>query len=404
MLVWCHLINYIASCTFLCYFRRCRTTLKKIQQHPLSCPPATTSVFPNSMSATHRRPTVIIDEGLGISNAGISPPSATSSGPLPLPPNPTRPRFTLVQLALILLFLTSLIGTLYASYSTSTDVLSVRSRLPSSLTPAPAFSATPPLALNHRVARAVGGGYFANKRNIFNRVFVKQGWAWTSLVTFIYLATVYLDGNHKSKPGPPASSGQAEKVDKNEVWEGFRKWGLATVYWSYLTQSTWFIFFSGPSVSHHILTATGAQCMRAAANVADGKGGNAEFVVVEGKVQDCKGSEGMYWDGGHDVSGHTFLLIHASLLLVTLTTPSLIRLPSSMKYHYNSIFAPSTSSSSTRPTGIMSGSQTAATLLAVALVGLWWWMLLMTSIHFHTPGEKFTGFLFALAGWYLTAN
>lgn len=43
-----------------------------------------------------------------------------------------------------------------------------------------------------------------------------------------------------------------------------------------------------------------------------------------------------------------------------------------------------------------------ATRAAMALVGLWWFMLLMTCLFFHTPAEKASGFAFAVVGWWLS--
>jgi len=73
----------------------------------------------------------------------------------------------------------------------------------------------------------------------------------------------------------------------------------------------------------------------------------------------CKVAGGK-WSGGHDLSGHVFLLTHASLFLWSELLPILS----------------------------LSGAAGWESVGVLALLGLWWWMLLMTGVYFHTWLEK----------------
>lgn len=99
-----------------------------------------------------------------------------------------------------------------------------------------------------------------------------------------------------------------------------------------------------------------------------------------------------YWVGGHDLSGHAFLLSMSSLFLLSEIAPTL-----SQTYL-------SSSSQPSMSRRIEQGSRNRryAALAIVALISLWYWMLLMTSLYFHTPQEKFTGLLAGIVGWWVS--
>lgn len=85
------------------------------------------------------------------------------------------------------------------------------------------------------------------------------------------------------------------------------------------------------------------------------KMGTAAVVATSAACKVAGGS----WSGGHDLSGHTFLLTHASLFLWSEVAP-----------------------------GLMTGDWDVGVWSVVACLGIWWWMLLMTGVYFHTWREK----------------
>jgi hypothetical protein len=77
---------------------------------------------------------------------------------------------------------------------------------------------------------------------------------------------------------------------------------------------------------------------------------------------------------GHDVSGHIFLLTMSLLFLADQLKPSITlysnqRMASAIPYVHR-----------------------VATYFAFAISALWLWMVFMTSVYWHTPYEKVTGF------------
>lgn len=321
--------------------------------------------------------------------------------PSPSLARPSDPVTPLLPLIAVLLA-TATAGTLY-SLSIPTAVTAIRSRMPAS-------------ALN--AARASGGfpavvpalPYFADKRNVFNQWGVKLGWLWTSLFALAFILVSFFFPPTLASPAAATSAPSSPFVSDPDVphpWTAplppastislltrrsillshTRRFALSTLYWYLLTQSTFALPLShAPSLTHHILIATGAFCT--------GPGGQA-----------CQGRIGEYWKGGHDVSGHTLLLVHASLLLATLGYPTLRAslVPDRPKNLPHSPSVPQWGRE--RPERgsrvVPSRGMKAAAAGVVGLGLVWWWMLLMTSMYFHTPGEKVSGFLFGLAGWWI---
>lgn len=114
--------------------------------------------------------------------------------------------------------------------------------------------------------------YLANKNNIFNRYFVKLGWAWTmvALVPFITMTSlVYTSFNPKHM--------------KNHLSRIL----IATLVWYVLTSTFDFL---------------------------DGFTGNCSVKDFRKKL-DCKVNK-HEWLNGFDISGHTFILIYSLLMMV----------------------------------------------------------------------------------------
>lgn len=184
---------------------------------------------------------------------------------------------------------------------------------------------------------ATQDSYFARKGNVVNVLFVKYGWFWTSLAFATHAARL------RSSAAAGAALAQA----------GLR-WALATAWWVVVTQWCW-----GPPLMDRAFLVTGGAChvlqeAAAGAATAAARGGLALASSAACKLQ------GGQWRGGHDLSGHVFLLTHASLFLWSELLPSL---------------------RAGRWRGLASGA-------VLAVLALWWWMLLMTGLYFHTWTEK----------------
>lgn len=263
----------------------------------------------------------------------------------------------LLRPAMLLLALTVFLGTLF-SLRTESAVLELRSRTPSSGLGSAALD---------------GLAYFKDKRNLVNVVFVKRAWGWTTLLWALYMGAVW---TYDSIPN------RAERLKRHG-----RTFLGGTLVWFYMTQATWFFSFQ-PSLAHLILLYTGASCPLPSS---EGDQGSWE----------CRNEHGRnVWQGGHDVSGHIFILVLASILLLDTISPSLVRL-------FPSYFPPSSvDPAQERKTTIapLPLPIKLATYATLALVGIWWFMLLNTSLFFHHWTEKMSGLAFGVAGWWAVAG
>lgn len=171
----------------------------------------------------------------------------------------------------------------------------------------------------------------------------------------------------------------------------------------------------GPSIIDRIMTHTGGQCMinSVAVNPSlcysrtslTGVSNPGLFAQLPVAVQEMDLTHPLYagWHGGHDVSGHTFILVLGMLLLnetlipfMPYVLPSFSRFRESIPhalYASNNVFR--VSSKRARIVNI------AVMAVALLVLTLWSSMLFLTSIYFHYPGEKLTGFLAAAAVWLL---
>lgn len=247
---------------------------------------------------------------------------------------------------------TVVIGISYNLLTSTAAQTTFRTRLPGSAL----GGATGDLAAASLNLAAPTLPYFADKRNIFNQVFVKKAWFWTTLGVVAHTAVAYPRVN----PSRP-----------------LLRLAIATGAWVLFT--TWAF---GPSINHRVLLLTGAKCVSpdfAASSSADASSLHPDLCLpasynassLEGQTSAVR----PYWHGGHDVSGHTFILVHSILLLITTVSPT---------------FSPTA-----KPTMV----QTLVACAVLSLVGLWWWMLLMTSAWFHSPPEKLSGLLAGFLGW-----
>ncbi|THC96996.1 hypothetical protein EYZ11_003500 [Aspergillus tanneri] len=142
--------------------------------------------------------------------------------------------------------------------------------------------------------------YFARKDNVFNLYFVKVGWLWTTLAFAVVLLS--LDAYRTPSSQRLRRMGQATA-----------RYALATLVW-YLTTQWCF----GPAIIDRSFVVTGGRCEHMVPSVG-GSGSNHDDDDPFGfhslfTAAACK-SAGGAWRGGHDVSGHVFMLVLTTSML-----------------------------------------------------------------------------------------
>jgi hypothetical protein len=207
--------------------------------------------------------------------------------------------------------------------------------------------------------------YFARKNNIFNVYFVKIGWVWASVAFFSLVLT---QPAYASRLLSPATR-------LKRLGQAALRYILVTTAWILTTQ-----WLFGPAIIDRLFIVTGGRCERSqAAALSNHRPGLGAMLTAA----TCKSSGGS-WKGGHDVSGHVFMLVLASAFL------ALELIGSSWSMHG---FA----GTRDRQEGGQSNGSRDALLhrgriwsqnFVWAVVGLSLWMLLMTGIWFHTWLEK----------------
>ncbi|KAI1759329.1 inositol phospholipid synthesis and fat-storage-inducing TM-domain-containing protein [Hypoxylon sp. FL1150] len=242
-----------------------------------------------------------------------------------------------------------------------------------------------PDAQSHDPAHAPS--YFARKDNIFNVLFVKRGWAWISVSFAVFVLT---------HPGFRRSSSSTTKTIRAAA-----RWLLVTAWWALVTQ-----WCFGPPLIDRGFRFTGGRCEVAAEAVEEGVADKADAFTAAA----CRASGGR-WSGGHDISGHVFLLVLGSYFLlqevgwVACRAGKLLLLGPAREERCvvmgdgaikgAGVEAERSSDSDAAETDLGVGAK-----FALAVVALCWWMLLMTAIYFHTWFEKLTGLLVAAMAIY----
>lgn len=290
-------------------------------------------------------------------------------------------------------------------------------------------------------APGLAPSYFARKDNLLNVFFVKRGWFWITVTFAFFVATHPYYAEH-STPRKQVLGRRTAAV--------FR-WGLVTGWWYLVTQ-----WFFGPALIDRNFRLTGGGCRalqaladelgEAAASGDGGRHAEATHNFLEAATASACKHAGGQWHGGHDISGHVFLLVLGTAFLAqevgwvlwrqarrraaisggvtgstshnssgarVVDTRSLVMDDGAIKSAEveAGLATGSTGEQSSNATraGLVqpdNRSATSALLSRVALrvsavvIGLSLWMLLMTAIYFHTWVEKLTGLLVALTAFY----
>ncbi|KAL9063026.1 MAG: hypothetical protein Q9157_008468 [Trypethelium eluteriae] len=233
--------------------------------------------------------------------------------------------------------------------------------------------------------------YFAQKSNIFNLYFVKIGWLWITASTFLFLLS------HPSL-GPPLRP----ILTRRRLQAALRYAGV-TLVWILTTQ-----WCFGPPLIDRGFRFTGGVCEVPAPKQDEG------FATSPGRHLThaaCKLAGGQ-WKGGHDISGHVFLLILGSAMLWLEVLPVVLREPElreerrilmddgavkTVRVEMQAELITDEKEASKE----MEAATSFGVKLALGVAGFSWWMLLMTAAYFHTWFEKFTGLFVAFTGIYL---
>ncbi|KAL0777492.1 hypothetical protein CaCOL14_007010 [Colletotrichum acutatum] len=220
--------------------------------------------------------------------------------------------------------------------------------------------------------------YFARKSNLFNVIFVKRGWFWITAAFFGFILT------------HPATAQATARV------QGTLRWALITTWWFFVTQ-----WFFGPALIDRGFRWTGGKCEIIEEKVEMGEGDAKEvFTAVA-----CKASGGR-WRGGHDISGHVFLLVLGTGFLLSEVGWVVMRWRGSRREERSVVMTDGATKTATVEAQGLKGEPVPGDALglggkfAAAIIALSSWMLLMTAIYFHTWFEKVTGLVTALTALY----
>ncbi|KAG1735142.1 Fat storage-inducing transmembrane protein [Suillus paluster] len=206
--------------------------------------------------------------------------------------------------------------------------------------------------------------YFANKANPLNLYFIKRAWGWTSAA----FLTLWLTS-------PPHKRTVHRLV----------KWGTETALW--LVFTSWFF---GPALLERLTVASGGECMATLdsgavtvpyeyclTRTAISAQTHPFLFSASSWVPDDRLPVLPRLRKGHDVSGHVFLLTMSALFLADQLRMSLC----ARKWSF---------------------THAVAVVFNVGIVAIWLFAIYTTSLYFHSPFEKFTGYLLGVAGYMVT--
>ncbi|GAB1726628.1 hypothetical protein NU195Hw_g8321t1 [Hortaea werneckii] len=256
--------------------------------------------------------------------------------------------------------------------------------------------------------------YFAKKGNVFNVYFVKIGWFWISLAWagFVFTHRGLSKRGSGRQEGGDGGGGGGGSGDQG-FWtrrrlQALARYAVVTGVWILVTQ-----WCFGPALIDRGFRWTGGKCLALSSSSSSLPPPEAAAQVeamsdVERALSHaaCKAVGGR-WAGGHDISGHVFLLILGSAMLwleilpVVLTNASGLREARQVRGSDGNITSCGTASGDLNAAETKEGGAAQnlsfPTKLSLSVAALSWWMLLMTAAFFHTWFEKFTGLVVAFS-------
>lgn len=234
-------------------------------------------------------------------------------------------------------------------------------------------------------------GFFKNKKNILNIIFVKKGWAWTTLVIIIFYVLVYFKNKKNSEKNISQSN-------KNIFKKALISYIMATLWWIFFTQ-----WFFGYPLIHRFFLFSGGKCYIKKKMFSE-ESNEIDFLRFSVSHNDCKYLNGI-WKHGHDISGHVFLITHSSLFLF---------LESS--YFWNSWssvmndflimtnltnFVKNKKNLKDLNLNIIGFLLKNPHILIIPLLILWHLMLFCTNIYFHSVSEKLSALFLGYLGMFI---
>lgn len=275
-------------------------------------------------------------------------------------------------LALIIYPITLIVGSIYSVISPTARP----SRGGSSSDPASALA--PTIAADINVPSADGAvNYFARKNNIFNLYFVKIGWVWITCAFFALLLTQ-----------PYFTKASASGLRGKRTAQALIRYSIVTLAWFLTTQ-----WFFGPAIIDRSFVLTGGKCEALTGGVAADSWEEIKLVFTAAA---CKAAGGA-WRGGHDVSGHVFMLVLGSAFLGFEALGASRSYPNGTGSEAKAKDDEDDDDSTTNDHEEDGDSmQIFAQRFAWGVAGLSWWMLFMTAIWFHTWLEKVSLSLYQL--------
>ncbi|PCH43810.1 hypothetical protein WOLCODRAFT_76013 [Wolfiporia cocos MD-104 SS10] len=217
--------------------------------------------------------------------------------------------------------------------------------------------------------------YFASKANPLNVYYIKRIWGWTILAFLAHFLT-------------------SPRVVRTK--ERFFQFLAATAFWIGFT--TWFF---GPAVFDRLVASTGGECVVSLPSGAMFNVPN-EYCYTKSTISavthpalfpaslllpDDSWHTRPRLRRGHDVSGHIFLLTMSTLFLVD-----------QLRTSFGSSSNGSTESARLQWTPYHKW----AVVLNLTVIATSLFAMYTTSVYFHTPFEKLTGYLLGVAGFAVT--
>ena len=219
---------------------------------------------------------------------------------------------------------------------------------------------------------------------------MKVGWFWITIAFFLFAFTHF-------SLGPPLRPAFTKRR-----LQAVLRYACITTVWIFVTQ-----WFFGPAIIDRGFRWTGGKCQLIYDDSFSAQAEKADMSEAEKAFTHsaCKVIGGQ-WKGGHDISGHVFLLILGSAMLWLELLPAMLKMDGLREARRIMTTGGLVRSAAYETEDTAEGNMKVpeethiGVKAALVVAGMSWWMLLMTAAYFHTWFEKFTGLLVAFSAVY----